>query len=233
MFSIVTPLDTNRLKQFKVTKRLYDEMPQKKEFLIPTREIEKVDEYLTKHDLLKDVEFIPYKHEEGFNCSKALNLGVSQAQYDSIIITSPEVKPVTNVLEQLSECIGLNVICEVADEGEDGKITAVLVSPGYRSESPAMYFLAMFNKADIEKINGWDEDFMKGYAYEDNDFGERWNRARLPFVVREDIKGIHQYHPRSETIRGGMAINKIKFDANNDAGIIRCANGIIKIDGHE
>lgn len=229
MFSIVVPLDTNRLEQFKVTKRLYDAMPQKKEFLIPTRTIEKVWPYLQENDLVDDVFMIPYTHKRGFNCSKALNLGVAEATYESIIITSPEVKPTTNVLEQLSDCIGANIICQVADEGEDGRITQVLVSPGYRSDSPAMYFLAMFNKSDIEKINGWDEDFMKGYAYEDNDFGERWNRARIPFAVREDIQGVHQYHPRSETIRGGMATNKLKFDDNNDKGVVKCPNGIIKL----
>lgn len=229
MFSIVVPLDTNRLEQFKVTKRLYDAMPQKKEFLIPTRTIEKVWPYLQENDLVDDVFMIPYTHKKGFNCSKALNLGVAEATYESVIITSPEVKPTTNVLEQLSDCIGANIICQVADEGEDGRITQVLVSPGYRSDSPAMYFLAMFNKSDILKINGWDEDFMKGYAYEDNDFGERWNRAGIPFAVRDDIQGVHQYHPRSETIRGGMATNKLKFDDNNDKGVVKCVNGIIKL----
>jgi hypothetical protein len=68
MFSIITPLDTNRLKQFKVTKRLYDEMPQKKEFLIPTRSITRVWSYLQKNDLTKDVIMIPYSHRIGFNC---------------------------------------------------------------------------------------------------------------------------------------------------------------------
>lgn len=222
------PLDTNRLKQFKVTKRIYDEMPQKKEFLIPTRSIEKLDEYFTKHKLMKNVEFIPYEHKDGFNCSKALNLGVGNAMYNSVIITSPEVKPLTNVLEQLSGCIGANIVCEVADEGEDGKIKDILVSSTFRADSPAMYFLAMFNKRDILSINGWDEDFMKGYAYEDNDFGERWKRAGLPWAVRDDIKGVHQYHQRTETIRGGMAINNQKFIDNNDKGIVWVSNGIIK-----
>lgn len=228
MFSIVVPLDPNRLEQFKVTKRLYDKMPQKKEFLIPTRNIEILDNYFNKHKLMKNVEFIPYTHETGFNCSKALNLGVSNAQYDSIIITSPEVKPTTNVLEQLSECIGSNVVCQVADENENGSIGQILVSQTFRSDNPGMYFLAMFNKRDIESINGWDEEFMKGYAYEDNDFGERWNRAGLPFQIREDIQGIHQYHPRSETIPNGLSINANHFHDNTEARIVWVDNGLTK-----
>ena len=42
MFSFVFPMDTNRLEQFKVTKKLYDEMPFEMEFNIPTREKEAV-----------------------------------------------------------------------------------------------------------------------------------------------------------------------------------------------
>lgn len=228
MFSFVIPLDSNRLKQFAVTKRLYDEMPQKKEFIILTRSYDKVSKFLSENKLDKNVTLLPYEHKEGFNCSKALNIGVMNTNSRNVIITSPEVKPVSNVLEQLSDCRGANVICHVMDEAEDGSVRDVLVSSIFRSDTPAMYFLAMFNKSDIEKINGWDEDFMNGYAYEDNDFGERWRRAGLPFMVRDDIQGIHQYHPRSETIRGGMARNKLKFDENNDNGVIRCENGIIK-----
>lgn len=226
MFSIVAPLDTNRLEQFAVTKRIYDSMKPKHEFLIPTRSFDEVKEYLENNDLIKDVRLLPYKVERGFNPSKAFNLAVREAKYDRIIITSPEVKPTTPVLEQFEAEPDKNIICQVWDENEHGKITESLVHPGYRSDNPAMYFLAVFNKKDIEHINGWDEDFMKGYAYEDNDFGERWVRAGLPFEVREDMKGVHQYHPRSETIPGGANINFQKFQENTANGVIRCKNGL-------
>lgn len=228
MFSIISPMDTNRLEQFKNTKRVYDEMPQKKEFIIPTRSEPQVAKYLDKHNLWKDVTLVPYKHELGFNPSMALNLGVNKSKYDNIIITSPEVKPSTDVLAQLSELLDENVICEVSDQDIDGNLK-ILVSDGYRSESPAMYFLAMFKRKDLETINGWDEEFMKGYAYEDNDFGERWNRAKLPFKMHSEIKAVHQYHPRSETIPGGMVTNQLHFYANTDSNVIRCANGLKKL----
>lgn len=228
MFSIIAPMDTNRLTQFTKTKRAYDKMPQKKEFIIPTRSFKELKEYFTKHKLMKDVRLIPYEVKAGFNPSKAFNIGVREAVYDQIIITSPEVIPKTNVLEQLETLIGANVICRVWDENEKGEIAASLVHDGYRSETPAMYFLALFNKKDIEAINGWDEDFMKGYAYEDNDFGDRWKRARLPWLVRDDIEAIHQYHPRSETIKGGASVNFEKYHWNNDNNITYCANGLKK-----
>lgn len=227
MFSIIAPMDTNRLEQFLHTKRAYDESPIEKEFLIPTRSYLEVMTYLEKHQLLKDVNLIPYEHERGFNPSMALNLGLSNAKYENIIVTSPEVKPLTDVLGQLSGYKGKNVICQTFDQDADGNLN-VLVCKGYRDKTPAMYFLAMFQKKDIEAINGWDEDFMLGYAYEDNDFGERWKRAGLPFKVVDHIKALHQYHPRGETIKGGSNINFAKFNENNDKGVIRCEHGMDK-----
>lgn len=228
MFTIIMPMDTNRLEQFKVTKHVYDEMPQDKEFLIITRSKREVQKYLSDNRLMKDVRIISYKHKNGFNPSKAFNIGIKEANSsnsNNIIITSPEVKPSTDVLAQLSKLVGKNVVCEVSDQDESGNLT-LLVGEAYRSSDPSMYFLALFNRSDIEKINGWDEDFMKGYAYEDNDFGARWVRAGLPFEFHGEIKAVHQYHPRSETIPGGMAANLLKFHYNNDHNVTYCDNGL-------
>ncbi len=223
-------MDTNRLEQFAVTKRIYDKMPQVKEFIIPTRSELALARYLDDNDLMKDVRLFPYTIEEGFNPSKALNIGARNAKYDRLIITSPEVKPTTDVLAQFEALPNTNIICQVWDEDEEKNVAASLVHAGYRDTSPAMYFLACFNKADIESINGWDEEFMRGYAYEDDDFGARWNRAGLPFEIHEEIQGIHQYHPRSETISGGANINQALFNDNNNVQVVRCANGLEKID---
>lgn len=222
-------MDTDRLEQFTNTKRAYDAMPQKKEFIIPTRSYDEVLKYLRENRLTKNVRLIPYEVQHGFNCSKALNIGVKNSKYDSIIITSPEVKPKTNVLEQLETLLGENVVCQVWDEDENHKIVLSLVHKGYRSENPGMYFLAMFNKKDIETINGWDEEFMRGYAYEDNDFGARWVRAGLPFTVNEEIQAVHQYHPRSETVPGGLNTNMTLYNENNAKGIVKCMNGLDKL----
>lgn len=219
-------MDSNRLEQFTVTKRLYDEMPQTKEFLIATREYDKVSEYLGKYGLMKDVTLLPYEVKKGFNPSRAFNMGVRASKYANIIITSPEIKPTTDVLAQFSGLHGKNVLAEVWDEDIDGNLS-ILVCSTFRAESPAYYFLAMYQKDDIYKINGWDEDFMLGYAYEDNDFGERWKRAGLPWEMHDEIKAVHQYHPRGETIPNGTQINFDHFNANNDNGVTYCKNGLI------
>lgn len=230
MFTIIAPIDINRFEQFKETKRVYDTFPEVKEFIMPTRSYVAACAYFKVHKLMKDVRLIPYEHEIGFNPSMALNIGVKNAKYDNIIVTSPEVMPLTPVLHQLSGFLGQNVVCHVDEQNEDGTNGQNLVSTIFRADTPAMYFLAMFNKSDIEKINGWDEDFMQGYAYEDNDFGERWKRAGLPFIVNDQIRALHQYHPRSETIPGGLVTNQQKFYSNTDNGVTYCTNGLVKPD---
>lgn len=225
MFSIITPLDADRLELYKETKKAYDAMPEEKEYIIPTRDGDAVGKYLHEFNLDKNVRIFPYTVDVGFNCSKALNIGVRNAKYDSVIITSPEVKPLTPVLSQLEKELGNNVICQVWNQNRDGSIGKSLVKH-FRAQLPAKYFLAMYNKKDILKINGWDEEFMKGYAYEDADFGERWVRANIPCVYRPFIEGLHQYHTRKESIPNGGAISKQIFTENNAAKIIKCKNGI-------
>lgn len=221
--------DNKRLEQFIKTKQVYDVMSQKKEFIIPTRSAPQLRRYLDKHNLNKDVRMIPYVHKKGFNCSKALNIGVRNAKFPHIIITSPEVIPLTPVLKQLESLLGSNVVCQVFDENQNGDRSWSLVNHRPLSRTPGYYFLAMFNKVDIEKINGWDEEFMKGYAYEDADFGNRWVRANLPFMVRCDIQAVHQYHPREETLSEGGPINLKRYELNNAEGLIQCHKGLRKL----
>lgn len=218
-------MDKGRFEQFKNTKLVYDTFEQEKEFLIITRNYEEVKTYLENNNLMKDVRIILYEHSIGFNPSKSLNIGVKNARFNSVIITSPEVKPVTRVLDQLEPLIGLNVVCHALDENSSGG-TSDLVSSSFRNETPGMYFLAMFNRDDIKKINGWDNEFMNGYAYEDTDFGQRWVRAGIPFKIADEIVGLHQYHERKDTIVNGLQINYDRCKYNSDNKVVYCENGL-------
>jgi len=173
-----------------------------------------------------NIKLISYEHSgDCFNPSLALNLGVKNSNNTSVIITCPEVRPITNVLNQLEPLIGQNIICQVFDLKENGERLMSLVNSKFRGETPAMYFLAMFNKEDIYKINGWDLEFMKGYAWEDTDFGDRWFRAKLPFIVRDDIQGEHQWHLRGTTNQY-FTLNKLIYEQNKHNNIIKCNRGI-------
>ncbi len=193
--SIVMPCEEDRvpLLMYTLGKYIKYGFPMKVEFILVTRTLK--DFKLSAIDL----KVIEYEWEgEYFNPAMALNLGVKNAKYKNIIITCPEVCPLTNVLEQLTTNVRGNYICQVFDQKESGERGISLVNSSFRSDTPAMYFLAIFKKEDIEAINGWDEEFMGGYAFEDDDFGCRFVRQGLKFKTKDSILGEHQYHSRHD-----------------------------------
>lgn len=221
--SIIVPCDIDRLDQFKKTYRAYLDrgMPLGLdwEFILVTRTIDSVD--------LPGVRVVKYVHEGPyFNASKAFNIGVVEAKYSTVAVTSPEVVPVTDVINQWFSKPEGNYICTAFDQDEHGVLTE-LVKPGKMDHIPSMYFLGIFRKEDILKINGWDEDFMAGFSWEDVDFGERFHRANLQFQVAGDMQVLHQYHPRNYH-NPGWEINAAVLKNNIKNYAIRCINGIIK-----
>lgn len=221
--SIVVPCDGSRYELFKTTHATYMSygVPSNLnvEFILVSRTIKSTD--------LQGVRIVNYEHNGNhFNPAKAFNLGVAAARYNTIFITCPEVKPVTNVLDQFTELAPGNYICRAFDQGVTGAITD-LVKCGLKDHIPSMYFLGIFRKEDILKINGWDEDFMQGSSWEDIDFGERFSRAQLTFKVLDDVKVLHMYHPRGDD-KVGWEINWGVLQGNINTLATRCRNGIVK-----
>jgi hypothetical protein len=222
--SIIIPCDRERIPLLQITLEKYLEFDMHKvEILIVTRTIESMEEII-ENELLP-IRLIKY-NDGGpyFNPARALNLGVSRAYYDNIIITGPEVKPITNIIEQFKSLPKGNYVCQVFDLNQDGSIRLSLVNKNFRGDTPGFCFLAMYRKEDIIAINGWDEQFCDGKAYEDEDFGKRWVRAGIPFEVREDIQANHQWHLRND-VKKGLEINKKIMDQHDSCGLIRAERG--------
>ena len=248
--SIVMPFDGDRFLQLQKTINAYVYYNDlinidKVEFLFITR-LSKIDrckelrrEVLKLCDIYdfenRNVVYDPsmsrFYNAEYFNPTMALNCGVKYAKYDNIIITSPEVMPLCNVIGELRKFEKGNYICKVLDEAQYGGLSMhggkkYLVGSDFRSVTPAMYFLGLFQKNNIYAINGWDMKFMQGYGFEDDDFGSRFMRAGFSFEVKDDIQAIHQYHPRGEQECDGWRSNQSLFDDNNKKNIIRVEYGI-------
>lgn len=232
-FSIIIPVEAERLALLNKTMKKYSD-------LIATTvdfvaEIIFVSRSLRASDLAGGFVPLPnrlisYSYDSFYrgqvNPSLAFNLGVAAASYDNIIITSPEVTPISNVFNQIKMLDRENCICKTYDQNEDGSRGMVLVSSTYRQTTPAMYYFAVYKKEDILLLNGWDESFMGGLAYEDTDFGNRFVSAGLSFELRDNIEVLHQYH-RMACVNGpGWAENKAVCDANYTGGIVGVERGI-------
>ena len=225
-FSIVIPCDVSRVNLLYKTLDKYSTLPLRfnAEFIIVTRSI---DDLQNIWEL--DIKLIKYVwNEPTFSPAKALNIGVKQSSYDNIIITCPEVRPISDVLSQFNELGRGNFIAQVYDCLEDGQHSMSLVNSNFRAH-PGMYFLAMYRKEDIEKINGWDNEFMYGYAYEDDDFGTRFTRNGNTFLIKDEITAEHLWHKRGSN--SGDTSKDIDYsyklyNTNIKNNVIVCKNGL-------
>lgn len=169
-----------------------------------------------KNDM--DLTYVTYNYP---NCNKrhgptyAINLGAKLSKYDSIVLTSPEIRHDTDVIKQLIPLVGRNLTSSVLDLKPDGSPSIRLVSPSFRSKDPGMYFIGMYSKADFWSIGGIDEKFMQGEAFEDTDFGVRFLRVGLKHEYHDEIRGAHQYHPRVKRGEKMWGINKRIYETNN------------------
>jgi hypothetical protein len=231
-FSLVVPCEESRLPLLVRTLRRYLQLGLEQyecELIIPTRSLRgetPLDELGIGHCL------VPYRHDnEYFNPAMALNLGVRHARHDAVIVQSPEVMPATDVLAQFSSLPDGNYVARVWDLDRSGKRVRPLTVSRFIHYLAGAYFLARFRRADLQAINGWDEDFMGGYCFEDNDFGRRWQAAGIPIELREEIVAEHQWHPRSSGVTPGWKRNCRLYYRKKARGESRCRNGLVREEG--
>ncbi|NLX97358.1 MAG: hypothetical protein GXY83_14405 [Rhodopirellula sp.] len=233
-FSLVIPCESNRLDLLAKTVRRYRELGLDRypyEFVVPTRSLPSpgpLDGLGIRHRLVR------YDYQgESFNPAMALNLGVGHARHDTLIVQSPEVIAETDVLAQFSALPPGNYVAQVWDLGPTGRRERRLAVPDFIHDTAGAYFLAQFRRADLLAINGWDEDFMGGYCFEDNDFGRRWHTAGLPIELREEIVAEHQWHPRTAGTTPGWKRNCRLYHRKKARGRSWCDNGLEKVKSRE
>ncbi len=76
---------------------------------------------------------------------------------------------------------------------EDGRMDNTYCST--QRPRPLGFVMALPTWA-LRTIGGYDEAFMPGFCYEDDDFTYRLWSIPLDFVFDDNVHGVHQYHPR-------------------------------------
>ena len=107
------------------------------------------------------------------------------------------------------------LVCDVVDP------TYGMIGGG--TQRRKLHFLNMFWRVDLLEARGFEEEFMRGWAYEDSEFVLRWERLGYSFTFSEEqIAAFHQPHPRVEALNvGGTMRNQQLFTklTASDAGI--------------
>ena len=57
-----------------------------------------------------------------------------------------------------------------------------------------LHFCTAITKENYLKLNGFDEEYSKGIAYEDDDFREKILVSDLKIILRDDLLITHMYH---------------------------------------
>ena len=194
-----------------------------------------IEKYVTDLKNVFDIIYVKYKYKEktGFiSPIYAINLGFTLSKFDSVVVTSPEIIHVTPVIKQLLDLVGENVLCKVTEldtkDSQRKKIRLLMGSEHKtRCKEPGMYFIGMYNKLDWWYIGGIDERTMGGVGYEDRDFGNRFNRAGLRFVIKDEIEGFHQEHSRIYQHSSWLDHNRKILEQNDKNNVIKVNKDIV------
>jgi GT2 family glycosyltransferase len=143
-----------------------------------------------------------------------INLGVKMAENEIIYKTDPECLPITETVNFALKYFDPSLIWfastriltvketekfELIDKAHPLEIQKGLVNMPelwYISERSrlAYWFGAIFSRSLHMSIGGVDEEFLRGFAGEDDDWAERMVRAGAAWRWSEGFQILHQYH---------------------------------------
>jgi len=132
------------------------------------------------------------------------NIGIQEAQGDIIMLQNPECKHYTDVLSHaLNNVNNSNYIsyCTYAlTQGETFKDEPIYFDTerwyNHHEIRPTYYhFCSAITKANMDKVNGFDERYAMGFDYDDNELVTRLHRLGLNMIITgPETMVLHQYH---------------------------------------
>ena len=132
-----------------------------------------------------------------YNPVTAFNIGVTYSSGEYLILTNPECEHEGDILCELDSIYNKNspyVVCGCKSLKKDRSFDRWYQHSKHRPEN--YHFCSVITKEDYNKIGGFNEDYAEGYGYDDNSFRDRvWNSG-IPFVVRDDLVVLHQFHEK-------------------------------------
>ncbi len=133
-----------------------------------------------------------------FNPARSFNLGVEASEGKYLVLTNPECRHDSNVLDGLRKEFAVNqkayVICACMSLGPDGNFVEWYQHSAYSNRK--LHFCSSIAKENYIKIGGFDEQYTEGIAYEDDDFVKKVEHSNLQIVLRDDLVTSHLHHSR-------------------------------------
>lgn len=163
-----------------------------------------------------------------YNASTRYNRGVEKASGSIIMLTNPETPHMSDILTELDKIDFTNtyIVCAcsamhlIEDKGNFFDSTFNLYHWYQHSihRNLLFHFCSAISKENYNKINGFDEQYSKGLAYEDANFVKRIEKSGMSIVTRDDLVTYHIEHSRDyslskEETEARIQINKSLWES--------------------
>ena len=190
----------------------------RKDFEIIIAEDWKNNEHQPEHRKLMDIvslyeKFFPITYfiadsQNGCNSASMYNECAEVAQGQYFIITNPEGMHRNNILAGLDEefgkdpsvyviCSSLSVRRSRLSLEEAQTIKGVWYQHSVHRNIQC-HFCSCISAERYKEIGGFDEEYSKGFAFEDDDFRNKIISNRIPIVYRDDLVSLHLHHDKSK-----------------------------------
>ena len=138
-----------------------------------------------------------------YNPAPLFNLGASKAQGSYFILTNPECYHFKNILkgfdEELSNSENNYVICACRNARyQDGMFYPDQWYQHSVEINRKLHFCSCISRENFFKLDGFDNEYAKGLAYDDNDFIQKvLHNKDIHIIVRDDLLVFHIHHERT------------------------------------
>lgn len=148
---------------------------------------------------------------KSYNPSTKYNLGVREASGEIILLTNPEVPHISDVLKFIdnSDMNNLYVICacqavHTIKNGASFKDCEFKFYMWYQHtqyRDVRYHFCTVISKDNyLNKVKGFNEIFIKGIAYDDDNFVKRVQKSGMIMLPVDDLVTFHIEHSRNYRI---------------------------------
>lgn len=188
-------------------------------------------EHLNLLSLIDEYDELNIRHikydKDCYNPAGMFNLAAVAAKGEYLILTNPECFHESDILGGIDQLLRIDanryIICSCksifnqnqVEDFEDLKYTFDMWFVHGEHYPRKIHFCTCILKDAMIMLGGFDEEYMKGIAYEDDDFVKKIERSGYPMYHADDLVVLHQHHSRSY---GGakhqqlVKLNKAYFD---------------------
>jgi len=149
---------------------------------------------------IMSIQHLTYLTAELFNPSPLFNLGVDHAKGQYMVLTNPECYHAADILQGFDEefdknsncyvvCSCINVIqCASKDFVQQQWLQHSI------HNNRLLHFCSCISRENYIKIGGFDEEYAKGIAYDDDDFRNTVQINNIQIIPRDDLLIYHISH---------------------------------------